>query len=190
MADDGGVGLILLAAGKASRFGGDKMRASLAGRPLLSWAMEACGESGIARKVLVVREDGALDPPKGWQVVVNTRAEEGQSTSIRAGVDALRTCSRIVIALGDMPFVTAAHLTRLAEGRGSVFTRYPDGRRGCPAAFPPETYGALMSITGDKGAASLDLPGAQGIAPADGGPGRMLADIDTAADLARLSPAT
>ncbi len=180
------MGLILLAAGRASRFGGEKLLARFKGRPLVQWAIDAAEEAGFARKALVVRETASIMAPKGWQTIANPDADEGQSTSIKAGVQALRNCERIVVMLGDMPFMTADHLQRLAAAKGTVFTRYPDGRRGCPAAFPASTYGALLTLRGDRGAASLGLSDASDIAPHDP---QILADIDTAADIERLSGA-
>lgn len=183
MGIDAKTGLILLAAGRASRFGGEKLAARFNGRPLVQWAIGAAEQAGFARKALVVRERASIAAPEGWQTIVNPDADQGQSTSIKVGVQALRDCERIVVTLGDMPFVPADHLQRLAAARGPVFTRYPGGRRGCPAAFPASAYGALLALDGDRGAASLCLADASEIQPHDPD---MLADIDTAADIERL----
>ena len=183
MGIDAKTGLILLAAGRASRFGGEKMAARFNGRPLVHWAIDAAEEAGFTRKALIVRERASIAAPGGWQTIANPHADEGQSTSIKAGVQAFRDCERIVVMLGDMPFVTADHLHRLAAARGTVFTRYPGRRRGSPAAFPASTFGALLTLNGDRGAASLGFEDASDIAPANP---QMLADIDTAADIERL----
>ena len=178
------VALVLLAAGRASRFGGGKLLAPLDGKPLVEWAMEATDAAGFAHKIVVCRSDDAIKEREGWTRVDNADADHGLSSSIRCGVAAAEDASRIVITLADMPFVDPEHLRRLSNDSGVEFTAYPDGRRGCPAAFPPSAYPALMALDGDRGAASLDLPGARLISPSDPA---TLRDIDTPRDLAAAS---
>ena len=181
------VALVLLAAGRASRFGGGKLLAPLDGKPLVEWAMEAADAAGFARKIVVCRPDDGIVERKGWTRQDNPDADLGLSTSIRCGVEAAEHASRIVITLADMPFVDPGHLRQLGNGSGVEFTAYPDGRRGCPAAFPPSEYPALRALEGDRGAASLDVPDARLIAPSDPA---TLRDIDTPHDLAAASQAS
>ena len=176
------VGLILLAAGQSSRFRGRKLDAELGGRAVIDWAIEAAEAAGFSRKFIVVREDEkSRQKNQGWQQVVNPDAVQGISTSIKAGVAAAKECKQVVIILADMPRVTANHLVRLADYGGVVFTHYADGRRGCPAAFPHSAFPTLLTLQGDRGAASLDFADASAITPDKVG---MLVDIDTRSDLA------
>lgn len=180
---DPGAALILLAAGKSSRFGSDKFAARLDGKPLWRWAVSAANRAGFTRKFLVVRPGRCgLDPGEDWTIVVNRDADLGLSRSIRAGVLAAAGCPRIVLALADMPFVTAGHLAAVAASSDVIFTRYPDGRNGCPAAFPSNAYPALLALSGDRGAASIRFPGSRTMAPDDPA---ILRDIDTVSDLER-----
>ena len=178
------VGLILLAAGQALRFGGGKLVAPFRGRALWEWAAVAAETAGFTRRYLVVAPDLPLGRRKGWELVVNPRAVEGMGTSIAAGVAAAHSCRRIVIALADMPLIEPAHLQRLAEAQGSVFTRYPDGRSGSPAAFSSDVFDRLETLDGDRGARSLDLGEVQTIAPDQP---INLTDVDTRGDLAALA---
>lgn len=178
---DPGTALILLAAGKSSRFGSDKFAARLEGEPLWQWAVSAADRAGFTRKFLIVRPGRhGLDPGTDWAIVVNGAADLGLSSSIRAGVLAAAGCPRIVLALADMPFVTADHLAAIAAATDVAFTRYPDGSNGCPAAFPNDAFPALLALSGDRGAASIRFPKARAMAPQDAA---MLRDIDTVADL-------
>ena len=180
MANDS-VALVLLAAGQARRFGGDKLRAGFAGSTVLDKAMTAAEAASFDARYLVVTPDA---PPSeraaSWQRVVNPDADSGVASSIRAGVTAASSHSRLVIALADMPFVTPHHLDALATGEGVLFTRQADGRSGSPAAFPREAYARLLTLDGDRGAAALDWLGATLLAPDDAD---MLQDIDTPNDL-------
>ena len=153
---DPSVACILLAAGSARRFGGGKLFAQLGGQPLWEWAAERLEQAGFESRYLVVDPAIEAHPTRsGWDRVENPFADEGIASSIRAGVQAASDQSRIVIALADMPFIDSAHFTALAHSDGVIFTRYPDGRPGCPAAFPASAFISLLDLRGDRGAAAL-----------------------------------
>lgn len=182
------IGFLLLAAGKSTRFGGHKLVATLDGRALWQWAAHAGDEVGFDRKLAVISPQMAnIDPGPDWQKTVNSEPERGLSSSITIGVTALADCSRIVIALADMPFVSAGHLRQLASSDGVAFSIYPDGRRGIPAAFPQAAFARLTGLTGDRGASALHFPDAMVIAPPKA---KELADIDTLYDLEQAQNAT
>lgn len=180
---DADIGVLLLAAGRSSRFGQDKLVAPFRGRPLWEWSAIAAEEAGFANRFLVVSQATALSTREGWRMVENPDAHDGMGTSIATGVRAASACSRLVIALADMPLVPPAHLVKLAEGQGSIFTRYDGEAYGCPAAFPASAFPKLAALTGESGARSLDLPDATILEPADT---RLLCDIDTRPQLDRL----
>ena len=81
---DADTALILLAAGRSRRFGSDKLVAAFRGAPLWSWAARAAEEAGFAQRYLVVGPHSAISPRPGWQVVLNSRADEGMGASIAA----------------------------------------------------------------------------------------------------------
>ena len=144
------------------------------------WAASTAECAGFERLVLVTRGDARSRA--GWVTVCNDQPEEGLAGSIRIGVTAAQNADRIVIALADMPFVPKEHLVALAQGDGVIFTAYPDGRRGIPAAFPPSAFDTLLSLSGDKGAAALGFE--QAVVIEAQGAGALL-DVDTPADLER-----
>lgn len=183
---EGTTGVVLLAAGLSSRFEGDKLSADFNGKPLCAWAAQACEAAGFAKRVIVVAERTCIQPDRSeWDVVLNPHPEEGLSSSIRAGVAAAAAkCDRVVLALADMPFVTADHLRRLADETGTVFTRQNDGRPGVPAGFPSRDFGRLLSLSGDRGAAAVAGNNAKIVEPSTPG---MLSDVDTRADLVRFA---
>jgi CTP:molybdopterin cytidylyltransferase MocA len=94
----------------------------------------------------------------------------------------------ILIVLADQPNVDGGALARLLRAwrrRPGVpaAARY-DGRAGVPAVLPRRVWRAARSLTGDSGARAL-LRGAASVTLVDMPEAAL--DIDTQADLARLS---
>lgn len=161
---DGGatVGGVLLAAGMGTRFeGGNKLLAEVDGEPIVRRAAGTLVESSVPEVVAVLghQADAVADALEGLCVSTrrNDRYEEGQSTSVAAGVDAARErgWDAAVFALGDMPFVDRESVDRLvdayADGAGTVLVPEHDGSRGNPVLFDSQHFDALADVTGDRG---------------------------------------
>ena len=86
------IGLVL-AAGAGSRFGGGKMLASVAGRPVLQHVLDALADAGIDEVVVVLGTDApAVEAAIAWRGetrVANPAPERGLSSSVHVGFDAL-----------------------------------------------------------------------------------------------------
>ncbi len=181
----------LLAAGRSRRFGAaDKLVAPLAGRPLLHWAAEAGHGQNAAQHVVVTAPDCPQQIlPQGYAHLVNGEAETGLSASLRLAAQHARTmeADALLVLLGDMPLVTAAHLGRLVaafDPARPVFSRPPGGPAQPPALFPAALFPALETRLGDSGARGLSADALLVEAPA-----AMLMDVDIPADLARCEQA-
>lgn len=183
MAPDPATAVILLAAGRSTRFGSDKLVSNFDGRPLWEWAASAAEQAGFAHRFLVFGDHSSIPERVGWETVLNPRAAEGMGTSIASGVAeaARRQVRRIVVCLADMPRVPASHLQKLADCKGTVFTRYDETTLGVPAGFDRELFDALQALRGEQGARSLVSGHARSIAMSDRD---FLVDIDTCADMA------
>ncbi|MBW3607518.1 MAG: NTP transferase domain-containing protein, partial [Actinobacteria bacterium] len=112
---------LVLAAGAGARFGGRKQLAELDGRPLLEHVLAAMAEAPLDR-VCVVLGSGASDviagvDLHGAEAVVCARWEDGQSASVRAGVEALAGADAVVVALGDQPFLSPRAVERVIAAR-------------------------------------------------------------------------
>jgi molybdenum cofactor cytidylyltransferase len=183
------IAAVVLAAGKSSRMGSNKLLAELNGKPLVRHAVEAALASA-ARPVIVVtgndegKTRGALSG-LGVSFVANPDFAKGLSTSLRAGIAAVpQDCDGAMIILGDMPGISAALVDKLiasfepAEDRViCVATR--SGKHGNPVLWARRFFPEIAAIEGDVGAKSL--MGAYGdlvceVEAADDGP---LVDIDT-----------
>lgn len=186
--------ILLLASGLSSRFGAeDKLMADLNGRPVLSYPARVLGAEPGVRRFAVV---GAFQEARkawleahGFRVVTNPVPEKGQGRSLAIGMEHIRdttSSDKVLILLGDMPFVTDALVTRLAatlaRGASAVMSE-ANGVLSPPAMFRRSAFDRLASLEGDRGARSVfdQLPEARVVATDAG----MLTDIDDRNDLER-----
>jgi len=158
------IAAIVLAAGKSSRMGANKLLLPLDGHSLVWHAINtACASS--ADVVLVVlgneaeRVAAALSPGR-YQRVDNPRFAEGLSTSLQAGLDALpENVDGALILLADMPFTASATLEALLaaarEAPDRIAAMNQGGRPIPPVYWPCALFAALHDIRGDEGGRSL-----------------------------------
>jgi len=180
--------LILLAAGRSQRYGdiGSKLDAEFLGKPLgLHVAVALESVPFMARLAII---DGAkLDyTPHGFETIHNDDPGEGMSRSVRLGVERARElgADAVLIALADMPRVTAAHILRMmdsAHGEDAVVASSDGSETKPPAIFGKGRFNYLMLLTGEKGAADMVKAGRHVVTnPAE------LIDVDTAEELEEL----
>lgn len=177
----------VLAAGAASRFGGGKLDAQLAGKPVGQWVLEAAQGAGLPAGVIVVGEDAPrFASASGWPLLVNPRAAEGLGTSLAlAAGRALAQGRALLVLLADMPLVEAGYIAQLAGAETGAATLYPSGKRGVPACLPLALLPHVAALAGDQGAGTM-LAGREGLALLEPPPA-MLLDIDCAEDLVRAA---
>jgi molybdenum cofactor cytidylyltransferase len=155
------IAAVVLAAGTSSRMGRQKLLLPVeGGRPLVRCAVEPVVAAGLDDVVVVLGRDAeaVADALVGLRVrtVVNPRYAEGQSTSLRVGLDALAPDTEaIVVALGDQPLADPGLIRQLVDvfRRGDasiVLPRYRDGR-GHPVLFGAPVFDELRAVTGDQG---------------------------------------
>ena len=179
--------LVLLAAGRSLRFGAaDKLTQDLGGKPLALHVVTALENIPFLGRV-VVKSGTELDFARhGYREVRNDRPKAGMSGSVRLGVEAARDlgADAVLIALTDMPRITAAHVLRLlgaADGTDAVVAS-SDGVKPCPPAlFGVGRFDELLALEGDHGARDLIAAGRHVIASA-----YELLDINRPEDLERL----
>ena len=155
------IGGLLLAAGSARRFGGDKLLARLADGTPIAVAAASTLVATLPRVVAVVRPDadelGAALRECGAHVVVCPHADEGMGTSLAWGVTATSDWTGWLVALADMPFVQPATVPLLAAavagGAALAAPRY-QGRRGHPVCFGASYREALAPSQAIAGVAT------------------------------------
>ncbi len=147
--------IAVLGAGRASRFGADKLSQPCAGKPLGRWALDAA--LGTYRPVVWIA--GAKAPDfVDCEVIHNPDAERGLATSVACAARAAqeRNAAGLLIMLADMPTMTAGVLLHvIGAGTHRAACRYPQGHPGVPALFPSEMFRRLTNLTGDQGAGAV-----------------------------------
>lgn len=182
---------ILLAAGKGSRFGSQKLLAQLADGRCVVESAAATLLKNVERVIAVVAGEGDVADllrRAGCEIVINQRAAEGMGTSIATGVAASPDASGWLVVLGDMPYLQAGTIAQvrdmLVRERGIVIPTCQT-RRGHPVGFHRAYRGELMALIGDEGARTVVAAHAQAVrllATDDTG---VLADIDWPDDIRR-----
>ena len=159
------VSLIILAAGKSSRFGRDKMLTDLCGKPLIRYAIDSALGSSAFEIILVTNQEfSPMRPvlPSEVRAIVNPNPANGMSSSIASGVQALASdsCS-CVILVGDQPLVTSKmidtliELHRFKENRIIAYSFNNEIRN--PVLFPRAYFQELSVLKGNSGARNVIL---------------------------------
>lgn len=187
---------LILAAGRAARFGSDKRQAEGPWPGKLLHHVLSLYRPLFTRLAVVTGPDDGFGAEAcrlfGADQVINPAPELGMGRSLARGATWLEAqkpaCA--VIGLSDMPFITAATIGRIAaEGLRSGRPAAPEfeGRLGFPRALPAALFPALRTLSGDRGASQLFDWRAEAlrIEVEDEG---ILVDIDTEADLSRWKP--
>jgi molybdenum cofactor guanylyltransferase len=192
------IGAIVLAGGRSSRFGRDKLAEILDGRPLLDHAIDAV--RALATDIVVVVAPGAnLVVPPGVQIAEDPVAFEGPLAGVAAGLAALDPAvDRLIVVAGDMPSLVPAVLRRLLDlvesGTDAAILAHDGDASPLPMALrrrsAERAVGKLLgggerrlrALTGALGAAVLEESTWRAHDPT----AATLIDIDTPEDL--LSP--
>jgi len=153
---------IILAAGKASRMGRDKLSLPFRGMPMLQHIINAARESSL-KKVAIVIPAGSMPPANvdmtGCTVVEADR-DLGQAESLKAGLHAVAQDSAgTMVLLGDQPLITPDTIDMLT----GAFAQQPEcwvapvqeGMRGNPIIIPKDWYPKVFELEGDTGARPL-----------------------------------
>jgi molybdenum cofactor cytidylyltransferase len=189
------IAAIVLAAGRSTRMGSNKLVAEIKGEPLIRVAVEQALASRADPVIVVTghereRVEKALADLK-VRFVHNPDFADGLSTSLKVGLAAVPLeADGAIICLGDMPQVRAAMIDRLIAAfdpaRGAlVVVPTIEGKRGNPVVWSRRFFPELAALEGDVGA--RHVIGTYGEAlvevPADR---TALVDIDTPEALSAL----
>jgi len=151
------VSAILLAAGLSRRMGGrDKLLLLYRGKTLLQLAVGLLDSMPVFEKILVTTAERMekVAIPATVRGVINPNPEEGQSGSIRLGLE-LATGEWYLFMAADQPGLTTDCLLRILdiarENPDKIVYPSISGMPTMPCLFPARFKEALMRLSGDTG---------------------------------------
>lgn len=188
---------VVLAAGAATRMQGrNKLLLPVGGVPAIRRTVHTVLEAR-PREVVVVTgfQAGAVSQaltglPIGVQT--NPRFEQGQATSVAAGVAALsQTADALMVCLGDMVLLTAVDYRELVDafaqiGDKSILVPYHDGHRGNPVVLAQWLLPGVITGQCDPVCRHLIARHPEHVLAYQAAHDRFVTDMDTPADYARI----
>lgn len=189
---------MVLAAGQSRRMGEtNKLLADWAGKSLIQHSVDAALASGADSVYVITGHDGDRVARQliAREVVVvrNPEYAQGLSSSLQAAVRGVpETVAGIVVCLGDMPLVRAAHLDALIAAfslhqNSAICMPVFQGKRGNPVLLGRELFAQLAEIEGDRGARGLISDRDELVVEVPVEDPGVLIDIDTPAALSKLN---
>jgi molybdenum cofactor cytidylyltransferase len=152
------ISAVLLAAGESRRMGDtNKLELSIAGVPLIRHMAQTLLASSLQEIIVVVghQSDRMRQLLDGLAVTIvdNEVYQQGQMTSVYAGLQALQPCEGVMICLTDQPLLTSRDIDQLStvfinRNRGSVLVPMYHGKRGNPIILAYQHRKAILA--GDR----------------------------------------
>lgn len=179
-------GCIVMASGMGTRFGGNKLMAELAGKPLIGHVLDAV-ESKFDQSVVVTRHKDVARYCEGRSVRVVLHEQPQRNDTVRLGMDVLTDCDFVTFFQGDQPLIKPESITALlhaAEANPQCIWRVcHEGTPGAPMLFPAWAFSELLNLPEGKGGGFLakNYPERVRTVPVQGE--FELFDVDTQKDL-------
>ncbi len=151
------ISAVILAAGKSTRFPGNKLLVRLGGETIIERVLMTFQCSKVDRIIVVVgwQAEIILNAIEGADVetVYNENYDEGMSSSVRLGVREALGSDAVMIHPADVPFISADTINRVLEcyitsGRPIVVAGY-NGRPGHPILFDSKLIPEILEISED-----------------------------------------
>jgi molybdenum cofactor cytidylyltransferase len=186
-----GVAAIVLAAGESQRFGQTKQLLPIGDKTMIQHVVDIALDSPVEQVIVVLgcraAEIRASIADRPVQVVVNQEWRSGLSSSVQAGLAAVKPeVGAALFVLADQPGVTAEVIAKLVERyretRSPIVVPTHRGRRGNPVLFDRSLFVELMEVKGDQGGRQIIAEHSHELEEIEVGTEAIFTDIDTADD--------
>jgi molybdenum cofactor cytidylyltransferase len=189
---------IVLAAGASTRMGRPKALLPAGDRTFIRTILDTLREGGVPEAVVIVRPGhqaviAEVEASNFGRAVINPRADEGQLSSLVAGLDAIDRpgVDAVLVTLVDVPLIEASTvrllLARAAGSAAPILRAVHGGRHGHPVIFKRPLFVALRRADPAAGARAVVRAAAPGdiedVEAADPG---VVEDVDTPSDYVRI----
>jgi molybdenum cofactor cytidylyltransferase len=147
---------IVLAAGKSSRMGANKLLLEVEGKTVLDRLLESLTQA-VDEVVVVIgyNPDPITKIAKAHDILVvyNLDHEKGMTTSFQAGLRAIGAFDAAFLVLGDQLGLTPELLRRMIAAMEDVpsaliVSPTHNGKRGHPVLFRSSLFGEILALTG------------------------------------------
>jgi len=190
--------VIVLAAGKSTRMEGqNKLLALVHGQPMIRGVVEAALDSKVDETLVVL----------GWEerkirkalmglpcrLIVNKEFERGQSSSLKAGLNAIALETRAVLVLpGDVAEIDSRSIDKVVDAYisngGTILVAAHNGRFGHPILLDSRIFSEIARIDEETyGLKSVVKNHENEIRLVETGSDNVLRDVDTPGDLKGLT---
>jgi molybdenum cofactor cytidylyltransferase len=183
---------LVLAAGYGSRFGGGKLLAVVAGKPILQHVLDRLADAGVGDVVVVLgRDAGMIERAITWRRerrIVNPEPARGLASSLQMGIQAIEpNADAVLILLGDQPLVSVETIQRLIgspldPARPVVAPAYAGDAGRNPILVRRAAFGLIEEASGDHGLGPILAKHPEFVQEVAAGGDNP--DVDTPADLA------
>lgn len=155
MSDEMSVGLVIMASGLGTRFGGDKLMEPLNGKPVIKWILDVT-EGLFDKRVVVTRNGGvrALCEELGIECILHDFPN--RNDTVRLGLSHLMNDVDVCFfAPGDQPLIHRKSIETLIETArisADMVVRPCVGELvGSPVGFPKKYFDELLILPEKKG---------------------------------------
>ena len=149
------ISLIVLAAGKSTRFGSNKLLSKVQNETMIEHVVKEATLSKANEVVVVVGHDadGIIKCLRSLQcrIIFNPAFEEGQSSSVVTGVRSVKEYAKAAMILpGDMAFIKVDQINKVIDRYNSTMSNIVvathEGRMGHPILLRSELFDEILGI--------------------------------------------
>ena len=180
-----------MASGQGKRFGSNKLMAEYHGQPLIKWILDITKDLFSRRLVVTIHQD-IKKLCTEYSIPVILHSSPYRNDMIRLGLDTIGSyIDRCAFIPSDQPLIkteSIASLLLCAQNEPSYIWRTCYNKTpGSPVVFPKEYFDELMSLPQGKGGNVVVHSHESQVRQLPVTNKTELMDIDTPADMARLS---
>ena len=184
-------GCVIMASGLGRRFGGNKLLADLAGKPLIQYILDAT-EDTFARRVVVTRHPEVAELCRAQGIEVVLHSQPWRSDTVRLGMEALGTSALqgVMFCPADQPLLEQDTVRALALWGaclpGRIRRTIWQGKPGAPVLFPAWAFEELLHLPQGKGGGAVAKQHPDQVDFLEACSAAELADVDRPEDLELL----
>lgn len=146
------VGAVILAAGESQRMGEPKLLMKIGRKRMIERVIDSFRDAVDDLVVVLGYNPENLVPilkQLGVRWVINKNYREGMVSSFKAGLEGLKGCDAVFLALGDQPFVDRDFLSKAIDAwrvGAKVVSPVYKGKKGHPVLFDRSLFDEILAL--------------------------------------------